>query len=135
MPTKIKSMFSFQVRILQAKFYMIPCNRIRYKTTTRILGKTNQQRPLLSYICTNCSFVSDDAYFVYKFLCNFIHWKSRSSYPKNLRKSVTTASLAEWFSFLLLTSFYFKTQKIVNSSFMLEGLTTVFLFYFLLHTT
>ena len=80
---KIISISCCKISIRHAKFFTIPCNRIRDRTTTRILGKAKQQNPRLSYMCPNCIIVfSNDIYYVYKFLCNFIHQKSRSTYIK-----------------------------------------------------
>ena len=82
--TKIISISSCKISISRAKFCTIPCNRVGGRTTTRNLEKTEQQRPLLSYIYPNCIIViSNDIYFVCKFLCNFIHQKPRSAYPNN----------------------------------------------------
>ena len=38
---------------------------------------------------------SSNIYFVYKFMCNFIHYKPRSAYPKNSRKSMITVPPTE----------------------------------------
>ena len=38
--SKLKSMLSLKVNILYAKFCTIPYNRIRERTITRIMGKT-----------------------------------------------------------------------------------------------
>ena len=54
----------------------------------KIKKKTEQQRPLLRYMYQNCIIViSNDMYFAYKFLSNFILQKPRSAYPKNFGKS------------------------------------------------
>ena len=83
MPAKFISMLYFNESKLRAKFCMIPCNRIRESTITRILQKTEQQRPLQSYVYPNCIIViSNDIYFK-KILSNLIHQKPRSVNPKN----------------------------------------------------
>ena len=97
--TKIISISSFKVSILHAKFCKIPCNRIRDRTVTRTLGKTEQQRPLLSCMNPNCIIVnSNDEYFVCKLMRNFIHYEPRSAYSKCSEKSMTIATPAKLFS-------------------------------------
>ena len=86
-----------KIIILHAKFCTILCIRIRDRTTGRILEKTIQQRPLLSYEYPNCIIISNDKCFVYKFLCNIIHQKPGSAYTKNFGKSVTMAPPVERF--------------------------------------
>ena len=44
----------FKIGILHAKFRSVPCNRMQDLTITRILGKTEWQRPLLRYIHLQC---------------------------------------------------------------------------------
>ena len=57
--------FFFKASMLHAKFCTIPCSRIQDKTTTRMLGKTEQQRPLLSYMQSNfIIFIYNSLYFV-----------------------------------------------------------------------
>ena len=91
MLAKIISSSFCKVSILHSKFCTISCNRIRGRTITRILGKMEQQRSLPKYMYPNCiTVISNDIYFVHKYLCNFIHQKLRSAYPKNFRKSETT---------------------------------------------
>ena len=91
---------------------MIPCNKIRDGTTTTILEKTESQRHLYvpkaivpivpniyQHMYPNCIIViSNDVYFVYKFVSNFVHQKPRSVYPKNFLKCETTVPLVERFS-------------------------------------
>ena len=64
-------------------------------------GKTEQKRPLLHPNCT--IFISNDIYFAYNFLCNFILQKPRSRIPK-IREKVKLQRH-------LLTDFY---QKLIN---------------------
>ena len=45
----------------------------------------------LRYTYPNCIILIPNDRKVYKFLCNFIHFKPRSAYPKNSGKSVITA--------------------------------------------
>ena len=53
--------------------------------------KSRIATPLLSCMYPNCIIVlSNDAYFVYKFYCNFIHQKPKSTYPKNFLKAEIT---------------------------------------------
>ena len=78
------SISSYEISILHAKFCTIPSSGIRDRITIRILGKTGQQRPLLSYVYPNyIIIISNDIYFVHKFSCNSIQQKPRSAYPKN----------------------------------------------------
>ena len=66
---------SSKIIILFTKFCTIFCNRIRDRTITRILGKTE----LLSYIYPICIIViNNDIEFVHKFLCNFITFKAEN---------------------------------------------------------
>ena len=77
---KIISMYKsyksyFKVISLHEKFCTISCNRNKNRTMTRILRKAGQKYPLLSYMHPNCIiFVSNNMYFPYKFLCNFIQY-------------------------------------------------------------
>ena len=55
------------------------------KLATRILGRTIIAAPPTQHA------ISNDIYFIYKFLCNFIPQKPRSTYPQNFLKRKTTA--------------------------------------------
>ena len=87
MLAKIILISSCKISILHVKFCMIPYNRIRDRTITKILGKMKQQRPLLGYMHPNCIIIiSIDIYCSCKLLCNFIDQKPQSAYPKNSGK-------------------------------------------------
>ena len=76
-------MLSFKVSILHAKFCIIPCNRTQDTAVARNVRKKKQQCSLLGFLHPNCIIViSNNIYFVYKLLCNFIYQKLRSAYPK-----------------------------------------------------
>ena len=73
MPSKLMSKLSSKLSILHTKFCTIPCNRIRDRTIIKSLEKMRQQCLLDSYFYPNCIIViSNNTYFVYKFLCIFI---------------------------------------------------------------
>ena len=90
---------SYKTSILQAKLCTIPCIRIRGRTTTRVLGKTEQRLSPLSYIYQNSiTIISNYTHFACKFFCNFIHQKLRSGYPKNFEKNETTTPVELFFT-------------------------------------
>ena len=89
---KIISILSCKISIFHAKFCTFPCNRIQSRATTKIWGKTEQQRPLLSHAYPKYIIVIyNSIYFGHTFLCNFILKKLRSAYSLNFGKNVTTA--------------------------------------------
>ena len=67
---KIISISSFKVSMLHAKFYMIQSNRIREETFTIILGKREEQRPLLIYMYPNCIIVL----YIYIYVLSINFW-------------------------------------------------------------
>ena len=82
----------YSQKLYQCQNKYIACNILNYSMQSNsrqnylnnFEKKTEQQRSLLRYVYPNCIIViSNDTYFVYKFLCNFIHQKSKSAYPKN----------------------------------------------------
>ena len=84
---------SFSVSILHIIFYKIPINLSRDTIITRILEKTEYQRPLcspkaISYAHLNCIFViSNNTHLVCKFLCDFIQHKPKSALSQKFWKS------------------------------------------------
>ena len=87
MPTKIVSMLSFKANILHAKFCTIPCNKIRNRTILKILGKTEYQLPLLSYIYPNITIVISNYTFLYINFCSIPFTRNRVKLiPKILEK-------------------------------------------------
>ena len=92
-------MLSFEVNIMHGKFCSIPWYRTQDRAITKILGKTEQQCLLLNYMHSNCIIsISNNIYYVNKFLFNFIPWKPRSAYPKNSGKNVISTPPIERFS-------------------------------------
>ena len=66
------------------------------KLSQEMWKKRNSSAPYSAISIQIASFViSNDIYFAYKFLSNFICEKPRSAYPKNFRKSETTAPSVE----------------------------------------
>ena len=71
---KIILMLSFKVTVLHTNFCTIPFFRIRDRSITRILSENGLEAPPTEqYMYKNyIIFISNDTYFVYTFLCNFI---------------------------------------------------------------
>ena len=70
-----------QISTLHAKFCMIPFNRIRDRTTAKILRKTEQQRRLLSYMYLNSIIViPNDIYFQFPIILCMGNFSNRTNF-------------------------------------------------------